>query len=331
MFDYKKISFDILTNLKARQKEVLIRRFCLNKESFKDKEIERETLDSIGKDFGVTRERIRQIENDSFNKIKSKVKDYKYVFDYFKKELEKTGGIRKEDVFLNSLNEGRFKQQIFFLLSLSDDFIRFSENENFYSCWSLSLDRFEKFKKYIDLIIKKLEEAKKPIELSFFKEDLDKDFIFFEYFIEISKLIQKNSEGFVGFIYWPEINPRNIRDKAFLVLRKTGKPIHFKEVAKLIGSNVLVQSVHNELIRDDRFVLVGRGTYALREWGFKDGDVKDIILDILKKERRPLDKEELIDKVLRQRIVKKNTVLLNLSNKKYFIRTNEGKYTINEA
>jgi RNA polymerase primary sigma factor len=157
MFDYKKISFDILTNLKARQKEVLIRRFCLNKESFKDKEIERETLDSIGKDFGVTRERIRQIENDSFNKIKSKVKDYKYVFDYFKKELEKTGGIRKEDVFLNSLNEGRFKQQIFFLLSLSDDFIRFSENENFYSCWSLSLDRFEKFKKYIDLIIKKLE------------------------------------------------------------------------------------------------------------------------------------------------------------------------------
>jgi hypothetical protein len=116
-----------------------------------------------------------------------------------------------------------------------------------------------------------------------------------------------------------------------LVLKKVGKPIHFKEVARLIGPEALVQSVHNELIRDSRFVLVGRGTYALREWGFKDGDVKDIILDILKEERRPLSKEELIDRVLKQRFVKKNTVLLNLSNKKYFIRTNEGKYTISEA
>jgi hypothetical protein len=331
MTDYKKICFDILKELKPRHKEVLVRRFCLDKDSSKDKPIEKETLDSIGRKFGITRERVRQIEEDSMNRIKSKVKNYEEVFNFFKKELEKTGGVRKEDVFLNSLNEGKFKQQIFFLLNLSDDFVRFGENDNFYSSWSLGFDRFEKVKNYIDLVIKRLKEIKKPVELSFFKEDLGKDFVFFEYFIEISKLIQKNSEGLVGFVYWPEINPKNIRDKAFLVLKKAGRPIHFKEVARLIGPEALVQSVHNELIKDSRFVLVGRGTYALREWGFKDGDVKDIILDILKEEKRPLSKEELIERVLKQRFVKRNTVLLNLSNKKYFIRTNEGKYTISEA
>jgi hypothetical protein len=99
-------------------------------------------------------------------------------------------------------------------------------------------------------------------------------------------------------------------------------------VAKLIGPEALVQTVHNELIRDSRFVLVGRGLYGLKEWGYEDGDVKDIILKILREARKPLPKEEVLERVLKQRLVKENTILLNLSNKKYFLRTPEGKYTI---
>jgi len=92
----------------------------------------------------------------------------------------------------------------------------------------------------------------------------------------------------------------------------------------------LVQTVHNELIKDSRFVLVGRGIYALEEWGYYPGQVKDVILRVLREERKPITKEEILEKVLEQRLVKENTILLNLSNKKYFERDVQGKYKVKE-
>ena len=94
----------------------------------------------------------------------------------------------------------------------------------------------------------------------------------------------------------------------------------------MIG-NVNAQTVHNELIKDDRFVLVGRGVYALSEWGYSPGEVKDVICDILEKDG-PLSKDEIIERVFTQRLVKKNTIVQNLSNKKRFARSNDGKYTL---
>ena len=91
------------------------------------------------------------------------------------------------------------------------------------------------------------------------------------------------------------------------------------------------QTLHNELIRDPRFVLVGRGIYALKEWGYEEGYVKDIILKILQKAKKPLSKDEILQEVLKRKLVKKNTVLLNLANKKYFLRTPQGKYTFHQA
>jgi len=128
---------------------------------------------------------------------------------------------------------------------------------------------------------------------------------------------------------WPEINPRGVKDKAYIVFKKIGKPLHFDEVARLIEGS-LVQTVHNELIKDPRFVLVGRGIYALEEWGYFPGQVKDVILKILKEEGKPLTKEEILEKVRKQRLVKENTVFLNLSNKKHFLRNSQGKYEVKE-
>jgi hypothetical protein len=130
---------------------------------------------------------------------------------------------------------------------------------------------------------------------------------------------------------WPEINPRVIKDKAFLVFKKENKPLHFSQVAQLIGTNALVQTVHNELIRDQRFVLVGRGIYALADWGYKPGTVKEVISGILAQSGDPLSKDEILKKVSEQRIVKANTVLLNLSNKQRFLRNSQGKYLLRDA
>jgi hypothetical protein len=66
----------------------------------------------------------------------------------------------------------------------------------------------------------------------------------------------------------------------------------------------------------------------LREWGYEPGQVKDVIIKILK-ENGPLTKKEILERVLKQRLVKENTILLNLNNKKYFLKDSQGKYKIN--
>ena len=122
-----------------------------------------------------------------------------------------------------------------------------------------------------------------------------------------------------------------MRDYAFLVIRKHGSPIHFKEVARIISEvfkkKAHIATCHNELIKDPRFVLVGRGLYALSEWGYMSGVVKDVIRKILEK-NGPLTKEEIINKVMKERYVKENTIAVNLQNSKYFKKNKDGKYII---
>ncbi|MCX6721035.1 MAG: winged helix-turn-helix domain-containing protein [Candidatus Staskawiczbacteria bacterium] len=153
-------------------------------------------------------------------------------------------------------------------------------------------------------------------------------------YLEVSKNIQPNKEGELGLISWPEIKPRGVKDKAFLVFKKHGKPLHFTKVAELIdrleyslpNKKTYPQTVHNELIKDGRFVLVGRGTYALSEWGYVPGTIKDIIMKVMKDKNQPTHKDEIVKEVLAQRFVAKNTVLMNLNNKKYFEKDANEKY-----
>ena len=127
-----------------------------------------------------------------------------------------------------------------------------------------------------------------------------------------------------------EHQSKGMRDYAFLVIRRHGSPIHFREVAKtiteLFGKKAHVATTHNELIKDPRFVLVGRGLYALSEWGYMSGVVRDVIRKILEK-HGPLTKEEIIDKVLKERYVKENTIVVNLQNQKYFTKDKESRYS----
>lgn len=319
MFNYRKICQELLQDLPERQKEVILRRFGLKNE-------ERETLESIGRDFGITRERVRQIEEDGLRRIKPEIVKYQRVFQYFGQYLKKRGGLRKEEILLRDLARKEQPAQVYFLLTISENFERFAENENFYSFWAINSDSFKVAKNIIDLLFNKLREIGRPLNLKELSSFSPNPALI--YYLEISKRILQNPEGFYGLRDWPEINPRGVKDKAYLVFKKVGKPLHFKEVAKQI-EGALIQTVHNELIKDPRFVLVGRGIYALKEWGYLPGQVKDVIAQILK-ENGPLTQGEILERVLKQRLVKESTILLNLNNKKHFLRTVEGKYKIKE-
>jgi hypothetical protein len=147
--------------------------------------------------------------------------------------------------------------------------------------------------------------------------------------LSLSRKIARNPLGEWGVADSPNVSARGIRDYAFLVLRKHGSPMHFTEVAKAIAEHfdrkAHIATTHNELIKDRRFVLVGRGLYALTEWGYSTGVVRDVIAEVIKK-NGPLTREEIIEKVLRERYVKPNTILVNLQNAKYFKKTKDGKY-----
>jgi len=155
--------------------------------------------------------------------------------------------------------------------------------------------------------------------------------------LSVSKTISKNIFDEVGLVSWPEVKPRGVKDKAYLVLKKAKSPKHFGDIAKLINEvsfsnkKANVQTVHNELIKDGRFVLVGRGMYALSEWGYSSGTVKDVLVNILKKSQKPLAKASLVAKVMDARMVKENTILLNLQDSKTFSKKEDGTYTLRKA
>jgi len=328
-FSYQKICQDVLQDLPPRTREVLSRRFALSAEASGEGGARRETLEAIGRDFGICRERVRQIEGDGFLKIKPKIEKYQKIFQYFTTQLKSCGDFKKEDILLSELGGEKWKSQVYFLLTLGPGLERLGESENFYSLWTINRNSLKKAQEFINSLSRKLEKVGKPSALNEICPLISLDKRFLESYLEISKKIQKNSEDLFGLRDWPEINPRGARDKAYLVFKKAKTPLHFTKVAEFING-ALPQTVHNELIRDERFILVGRGIYALREWGYEPGQVKDVILKILKDGGKPLAKEEILEKVLKQRLVKENTIFLNLSNKKYFFRDSQGKYIVKE-
>ncbi len=326
-YNLQKISQDLLSDLPQRVKEVVSRRFALSgnaKKGFKG-----ETLEEIGKSFAITRERVRQIEEAGLEKIRPEIKKYSKLFQEFFEYFKKQGGLKKEAVLMQDLGGDKFQPQVYFLLSLDKRFERQSESEDFNAFWSIDKNAVLLAKKIISQLYEKLREVQKPLAFKELREGVNFGDAEVESYLEISKKIQKNKENMYGLRDWPEINPRGIKDKAYLIFKKMQKPLHFTEVSKLIEGS-LTQTVHNELIRDNRFVLVGRGIYALSEWGYAPGQVKDVIAKVIKESKKPLTKEEVLNLVLKQRMVKANTVLLNLSNKNYFAKSPKGEYTVRE-
>lgn len=336
-FPYKKVSNDLLADLDPRAQDIVRKRFGFGiPEPF--------TLDRIGKGHGITRERVRQIVDSAMLNIKAKIREKRVkgplfdIFNHFADTIKKSGHLKREDLLLEILGEPDSFSYITFLLSLGDQFFKHKENDDIHQFWATQKEIIERVSRLLKELIAHFEKKKEAIELQELKEfHAEAVSPEFASFLEVSKHIFRTHEGKWGLKHWPHVYPRTIRDKAFLVLKNKGKPLHFRAVAqhvdefqkKLPGlkiKKILPQTVHNELIKDNRFVLVGRGTYALSNWGYKEGTVKDILSSILKENGGKLSKEQIVKKALEQRQVKESTILLNLQDKKTFARDELGRY-----
>lgn len=329
--NYPIIIKSVLADIEPRKKEILERRFGL-KNGYK-----RETLQAIGDDLQITRERVRQIINETINHIlESKGNFLKAPFDHFDDYFQKNGGLKKEEKIYRDMVSVEFNGPVYFFLSICPKLNRFSETENYYNFWASKNEAVSRAEKTIEAAIRNLEKIKEPTPFETLKKmnpyHLPSQAVLS--YIEISKLIAQSMEGLFGLVSWPEINPRGIRDRAYIILKKAKEPMHFMEITKRINElpihqkQIIPESVHNELIRSPLFVLVGRGIYALREWGYESGTVREVIVKILEKAGKPLEKDEIIKEVLNQRKVKENTIILGLQDKTFFTKTPDGKIAL---
>lgn len=342
----KQVVAGLVKPLSVRNRDIVSRRFGLNNGRT-------ETLESIGQTYKITRERVRQIEDYVLKNLRADLVSAtgvraKPYFDFAVATLNEHGGYLAEAALFKKFS-GRAEYNVAnaslaFLLSLNTGFGKKNENENERAFWYLNDGSNETLTQVLTTATEGLKEKK-----SLFSEDdlynLYKNrtknkpvtTVAFASAVSISKNVDHNIFGEYGLTDWSEVRPRGVRDRAFLVLKKENKPKHFREITQLINQasfstkRANVQTVHNELIKDDRFVLVGRGIYGLTEWGYKAGTVKDVLVGILKESSRPLSKAELVAKVLSSRYVKENTVLLNLQDNKTFAKKNDGTYALREA
>lgn len=337
--DLKSTVNDVLAIIdQEREREIITRRFGLYDR--------KETLEQIGELLGITRERVRQLEKAILIRLKIAAEDNKIpastsLEKIFIRHLAEMGRMARvsdlTDTILGKKTDARDRAHVAFIAELSPNLTVVNENDNYHHAVGIAEYGDEKkIRTQVDEIVKTIKKHGEPLTIEQLHEQLS-----YEHpdhvraLASVSKLLAHLKDNW-GLVKWPTVNPKNIRDKIYVILAENEKPLHFSEIADAIKDSdfkrkdVTTQAIHNELIKDKRFVLIGRGIYALDSWGFSKGTVADIITDVLKNASEPLHRDEIVKRVLKSRQVKETTILLNLQSKSQFKRVAKATYALEE-
>lgn len=343
-FSPDELVYKILGQLRDRERQIILHRYGLADDK-------RHTLEAIGKKMNITRERVRQIEKESFDSLKRDeiTGQIRAPLDIVRKTVKDHGGVFAQHALIDHLllsnKNQRQVNSLLFLLELSEHFRLLEENEIFHAAWHLAdfeVERLHDFHNHVKQIFEKVGE---PLNLDKLKIEFKTTPIYqenreyyndrvIENLLKVVKHFKSNPFGEYGLHTWRVINPKDVGDKSYLILKSQKKPLHYTKITEFINQyhfddrTAYKETVHNELIMDERFVLVGRGIYALTEWGYKKGLVADIIKEVLASGPEPMEREKIIEEVSKQRIVRRNTILVGLANKKSFRKVGKNKYTL---
>lgn len=319
-----------------REKEIISRRFGLNGS--------KETLEQIGEMLSITRERVRQLEKAILIRLRisaeeNKITELAAAEKIIIRNLDEMGRTARisdlTDKIYGRKTTPAEKTSLYFIATFSNSLSVIEENDKYNASIAIAKDGSEKeVRAKVDEIVSIIKANKSPMTLDELDEKLDYEHPnHIKAIASISKLLA-SLNGLYGLAKWPAVNPKNIRDKIYVILETKKEPMHFSDIAKEISEsnfkrkNVTIQAIHNELIKDSRFVLIGRGIYALSSWGYSKGTVVEIIKEILSKSETPLTREEIVKRVLKTRKVKETTILLNLQNKTLFKKVDKNSYTL---
>ncbi len=339
----------ILAALTEREREIIKLRHGLSG-------YEKKTLEDIGKQYAITRERVRQIENSSLKKI---IKNFDETYlqeieDITNGILSEHGGLMAEVNLIKELltssgyNDDNHSAVVFILGQLLKHRFQFiRESKDYFDHWKTPESSVEFYEKAINEVLNIVENHGNTLAIDellnkiqateYYQQNENLTDKVVLNFIYITKKLKSNPYEEWGLSHWSDISPKRMNDKIYLVLKKENRPMHFNEIAETINKmefdhrQAYPATIHNELILDDKYVLVGRGIYALKEWGYKPGVVSDVIEEILRQSDRPLSKKEIVEEVLKHRMIKETTVTLALMNKNRFQKNENGKYSLKNA
>ncbi len=347
-FNFNDIVIQLIADLNDREQEVIAKRYALAGNP-------KHTLEKIGRAYDITRERVRQIEAEGLRKIKElsqessmqELQELRALVDHF---IVYHGGFIGHEHLMDNLLHTREEQEEraldFILEHVVGSQLQKLQHEDFDVVWASHEMKKEDFEQIATIVNELIDRHEKPLTFeeilgtcptctAFPKiNELSADnHAIIEALLKARKDLAKNILGQWGKTTWTTIKPKRMTDKAYLVMLKEQRPLHFEECADLINQanfdkkKACAATVHNELILDNKYVLVGRGMYALKDWGYQEGTVSDVIEKVLK-EKGTLTKAQLADEVLKQRMVQKTTITLALMNKDRFIRQSDGTYAL---
>lgn len=335
-FDY------ILNSLQVKEKNVIERRVGIF--------WEKETLQRIWNSFkpSITRERVRQIEETWIQKIWRVIKttELKAILDTAHKFLELHWWLLSSERLINIVIkelalEKDVNSWIIEAVIQSDEKIIKSKQR----LWSKIYFYFPIINKNnIDIIhkeaLKVLKKKKDVIEKTVLyhiiaenlKQNSRLSLSFIDSCVELFDDIIFWESNLVWLTKWKILNPKTLKDKAIYVLKKSKVPMHFIDISNKItdsfNEKVKVTTIHNELIRNNEFVLIGRWIYALKEWWFTPWTVIDVITNVLEKKAEPMSTEQITKEVLKTRNVKQTTIYMNLQNKNIIERVWRNYYQL---
>lgn len=313
------------------------------------------TLEDIGKRYKVTRERIRQIEKSAIRTLRTDTQygnNLETASSLVTTMLEAHGGAMEQEAMLRELlstsaqSEAERRATLFLLRELlTDRVVPMGKTDGFRDGWKLKMTPLSLLQEIDENLVRLFTTIGKTASYEDIRAAVAGDTFFVEHTdamaddrllaaLERSPHISRNPFGDWGLVGWGAIVPHRMNEKIALVLKKHGKPLHFQEITQRINDaafdkrKAYAPTVHNELILNDEYVLVGRGIYALKEWGYRPGVVADVVESILKANDKPMARDELVERVLEQRMVKKNTITLALSDGARFEKLPDGRYRL---
>jgi len=335
----------VLESLSEKERIVIERRIGLNGE--------KETLQNIGNSFkpSITRERVRQIEDAWIKKVGRIIKatELSAIQDMAREIMSHHGGILTREklvwaIISNMSLSKEINAHVLEVIVQSDFEIIKSKprlgTQTYFTLPDISRKAIDAVHKEALKTLKRKKDVMERTELyTQISETLESevgnlDNIFIDSVLDIFDDIVKGEEVLIGLTRWKILNPKTLKDKAIYVMKKDKLPMHFIDISNKISEylweSVKINTIHNELIRNEEFILIWRGIYALKEWGFKPGTVLDVIVDVLKKEGDAMSTEDIIKKVLKVRDVKKTTIYMNLQNKKVIERVGRDFYKLKD-
>lgn len=332
--NFSELMTRLLSLLSDKERDVIQRRFSLDGK-------QKETLDRIGKSYQITRERVRQIESVALKKLARISMDpsMRKIHNLAFHVLVSHGNIMSEDFLisemLKNMNETKNLDvnAMKLAMKVSDQIVKQEKNQFFRAFWRTSETRLVEVKTCIKAIQSEMKKQKEVMtEEALTKLLQDK---FTAEMIKSTLCVDwefKQTEDGWGLTSWRHINPRSIKDKIMIIFKDIGKPMHFTDIVNHVLKSfsakkvVTHQAIHNELIRHDDFVLVGRGVYALNEWGLPSGTVCDLIKTVLEENKEPMKRQDIINAVLEKREIRIGTISLNLQKYPFFKRVGRAVY-----